>query len=160
MLEKIFTFAKAQVSAFVGGMTSYVVTVLLREVFLHHAVYERDINYFQSIVAVGIGEILGAIVNFTINKTWAFKAKGSTYKHTLFVQFSRFVFVVAQSILLKATGVHLLTLIFSKIDFKIWLLFVYFLVSIGNYLLQRYWVFKRVTMPNINIDEENIGKES
>lgn len=156
MLEKIFTFAKAQVSAFVGGVTSYVVTVLLREIFLHHASHSHDINYIQSLVVVGAGEILGAVVNFTINKTWAFKSKGSTYKHKFFVQFSRFVFVVAQSILFKATGVHLLSSFFSKIDFKIWLLFIYFLVSITNYLLQRYWVFKRVAASANNIESENI----
>lgn len=147
MWEKIFTFAKAQVSAFAGGVVSYVVTVLLREVFLHnYPPLSHDISYFQSYIAVGAGEILGAIVNFTLNKTWALKSKGSKYKHRFFVQFGRFVFVVFQSILLKATGVHLLTKFISSVDFKIWLLFIYFLVSIGNYLLQRYWVFNRVPL--------------
>lgn len=157
MLDKIFTFAKAQVSAFVGGATSYIVTVLLREIFLHHSLHAHDISYVQSLIAVGAGETIGAVMNFTINKTWAFKSKDSEYKHKFFVQFGRFIFVVFQSILFKATGVHILASSFSKIDFKIWLLFIYFLVSICNYLLQRYWVFSRVKLSR-NYTESNNNK--
>lgn len=144
LFQKVKIFTKVQISAFTGGVVSYMVTVFIREIFLFHLLHAHDISYYQSLVAVGIGETIGALINFTLNKTWAFKIKGNTYKHGASSQFGRFVLVVIQSIFFKATGVHFLATHFPVIDYKVWLLFVYAMVSLGNYALQRYWVFNYV----------------
>lgn len=148
LFQKVITFTKAQISAFAGGVVSYVITIFIREIYLHQLLHAHDISYKQSLMAVGTGEIIGALVNFTINKTWTFKLKGNTYKHGIYSQFGRFAFVVAQSIFFKATGVHFLASHFTFLDYKVWLLFVYAIVSLNNFLLQRYWVFNSIPAKN------------
>lgn len=126
-----YTFAKAQVSSFMGGVSDYLIMIALTEY--------AGIHYTISIVISGI---LGAVINFTINKYWSFAQLGSK-NASLGRQLSKFVLVVAGSIFLKSTGTYL----FSSglaIDYRISRLIVELLVSYGfNYTLLRYWVFNR-----------------
>lgn len=134
MFDKIQTFSKAQVSAFVGGMADYGIMIFLTEVF--------HIYFTYSIV---VGGIIGAIVNFTINKTWAFHSIKNPYISSAKGQLLKFVLVVLNSIFLKSSGKYLITK-FLRIYYKISRLIVDLIVSIGvNYTLQRYWVFKRMS---------------
>ncbi len=131
MFEKLLTFSKAQVSSGVGGVVDYFTMILFTEVF--------HIHYT---ISIAIGGVVGAIVNFSINKFWAFRSKTHPYKLTFRKQLSRFILVVVNSILLKMSGTYLLTT-FLKIDYKISRIITDLLVSIVfNYILQRYWVFK------------------
>ena len=57
LFARIFVFAKAQVSAFIGGITDYAIMVFVTEVF--------HVHYTISIV---IGGIIGAVVNFSLNR--------------------------------------------------------------------------------------------
>ncbi|MDP4276967.1 MAG: GtrA family protein [Bacteroidota bacterium] len=132
MLERLFTFSKAQVSSFVGGIVDYLVMVLFTECF--------HVHYTLSIV---IGGIVGAIVNFSINKFWTFKSKEHPYELPLKKQLSRFVLVVLNSIALKVSGTYLITT-FIGIDYKISRIITDLIVSWAvNYTLQRSWVFKK-----------------
>lgn len=132
MIERLFVFAKAQASAFFGGMVDYLVMILCTEVF--------HIHYT---VSVAIGGIIGAIVNFTVNRKWTFRSKGTPYQQPGWKQFLRFVLVVLNSIVLKSSGTYLFTTILkthyiiSRVitDLTVSLLF--------NYMLQKYWVFQR-----------------
>jgi putative flippase GtrA len=127
--KQVNIFAKAQVSAFLGGMIDYLVMILLSE-FL-------GIHYTISILFSGI---IGAIANFCINKFWTYQSHEATVQ----TQLARFILVVAGSILLKSGGTYLLTSI-SGLDYKLSRLIVDIFVSLGfNFLLQKYWVFKRV----------------
>ena len=134
MFNKIQIFSKAQVSAFVGGTTDYGIMIFLTEIC--------HVYFTYSIV---VGGIIGAIVNFSINKTWTFHSNKNSYKNSAHSQLLKFALVVLNSIFLKSFGTYLVT-IFLKIDYKISRLIIDLIVSIGvNYALQRYWVFKRVS---------------
>ncbi len=124
------TFAKAQVGSLAGGASDYVVMVGFTELI--------GMYYTMSII---MGGIVGAGINFSINRSWTFKLQGTT--HTPLVsQLRKFLVVVGGSILLKAAGTYLITSI-MKFDYRISRLVVELLVSWGfNFTLLKYWVFK------------------
>lgn len=127
-------FIKAQLSAFLGGAFDYCVMIFCTE-YLH-------IHYTLSIV---IGGILGAVVNFLINKYWTYNDDSKNIQTQLF----KFYLVVAGSIMLKTLGTYIFTeaLYF---DYKISRIIVDLFVSIGfNFTLQKFWVFKPTSRQNI-----------
>lgn len=133
LVERVFVFAKAQVSAFIGGITDYAFMIFFTEVF--HVHYT---------ISIAIGGIIGAVINFSLNRYWTFPTKELRYKNSIKKQLLKFVFVVLNSILLKSTGTYLITT-FLNIDYKISRVIVDLFVSIAlNYNLQRNWVFKKV----------------
>ena len=133
LFDRILVFAKAQVSAFIGGITDYAIMVFITEVF--HVHYT---------ISIAIGGIIGAVVNFSLNRYWTFPTKELRYKNSINKQLLRFVLVVINSILFKSSGTYLVTT-FLKIDYKISRVIVDLFVSIAiNYNLQKYWVFKSI----------------
>ena len=123
-----WVFLKAQASAFIGGLVDFGVMVAVTEL-LH-------IHYTISILISGI---IGAIVNFTINRKWTYRAEGERVEGQLL----KFVVVVVGSVLLKSGGTYSFTN-WLAIDYKISRILTDILVSIGfNYTLQTYWVFKK-----------------
>ncbi len=132
MFDRYFIFAKAQVSSFVGGVVDYLVMVFFTEVF--------NIHYT---ISIGIGGVIGAIVNFSLNKTWTFRAKDCPYRHSLWIQLFRFALTVLNSIFIKSMGTYFLTT-FIRTDYRISRVMVDLAVSlIFNYTLQKHWVFSK-----------------
>lgn len=148
MLKKksIQVFGKAQVSAFVGGLCDYGIMIFCVE-FLH--------LYVKS--SIVIGGLIGAVINFSINKYWTYQSK----KPSLTSQLIKFYIVVAGSIFLKSNGTVLLTSILH-IDYKITRIIVDLFVSIGfNFMLQKYWVFRTSTISeSINQISESSDKQT
>ncbi|MDD3788508.1 MAG: GtrA family protein [Petrimonas sp.] len=143
MLKHVLLFSKAQVSAFFGGIVDYGVMVFVTEVF--HVHYT---------VSIAIGGIVGAIVNFTINKKWTFNSKETEYRNTLLQQLLKYFVTVTNSIILKSTGTYFLTTLLG-IDYKISRIFADLVVSTCfNYTLQKQWVFKKV--PNSKIPQKSL----
>jgi len=133
LIDKVFVFAKAQVSAFIGGVLDYAIMVFITEVFQVHYT-----------ISIAIGGIIGALVNFSLNRYWTFPTKELRYKNSINKQLLKFIVVVANSILFKSSGTYLITT-FLKIDYKISRVIVDLFVSIAiNYNLQKYWVFKTI----------------
>lgn len=133
MMDRILVFGKAQVSAFIGGGTDYVIMVFITEVF--HVHYT---------ISIAIGGIIGAIVNFTLNKAWTFRSKDIPYQSSISKQLIKFLLVVLNSILLKSSGTYVITT-FLKLDYKVSRLIVDLIVSLlFNFTLQKFWVFKKV----------------
>lgn len=133
MLERVIVFAKAQISAFIGGITDYLIMVFFTEVF--HVHYT---------ISIAIGGAIGAVVNFSLNKTWTFHSKEKSYKNSMGKQLIRFVLVVVNSIALKSSGTYLITT-FIGLDYKVSRLITDLFVSVViNYHLQKYWVFKKI----------------
>ncbi|MDR1006808.1 MAG: GtrA family protein [Bacteroidales bacterium] len=133
MYQRLKYFVKAQLSAFIGGVCDYFIMIALTE-FGH-------IHYAISII---IACLLGSVINFTINKTWSFYNKEQKYSFNLPQQLFRFVIVVLSSIMLKSGGTLLLTEL-SGLDYRISRVAIDLIVSLGfNYVLQRYWVFRKV----------------
>lgn len=129
--KTVFTFAKAQLSAFLGGVLDYIVMIGCTEL-LH-------IHYTVSIIISGT---IGAVLNFSLNRYWTFKDKKAD-QSPVSSQLIRFCLVVSGSVLLKAFGTYLLTS-GLKIDYKISRLIIDLMVSLGyNFILQKYWVFKK-----------------
>ncbi|MCB0506716.1 MAG: GtrA family protein [Chitinophagales bacterium] len=129
MLKKksILIFGKAQISAFVGGLCDYGIMVLCVEL-MHLSVRN----------AIVVGGLVGAVINFSINKYWTYQSR----KPSLTSQLIKFYIVVAGSILLKSNGTVFLTALLH-LDYKITRIIVDLIVSICfNFMLQKYWVFK------------------
>ena len=128
--KSLKVFLKAQLSAFSGGVTDYGMMILLTE--------KIGIHFTISILISGT---LGGLVNFSINRYWAFKNE-SFYTTTAKTQFLRFFGVVLGSITLKSSGTYLLHQTFN-LDYRIGRLLIDSLVSYGfNYPLMKLWVFK------------------
>jgi len=131
-IEELFVFGKAQVSAFFGGLVDYLLMIFFTEVF--------GIHYT---ISIAIGGVIGAFINFSLNRRWTFSTKGINYRSSWFSQISKFVVVVLNSILLKSTGTYLFTT-YMFIDYKISRIIANLLVSlIFNYTLQKHWVFRK-----------------
>jgi len=142
-------FIKAQCSAFAGVVVDYTAMILLTDfVGVHYT------------ISIAIGGLIGAGVNFSLNKIWAFRVKGSSYKFKLSEQLWRFMCVAVGGILLKIIGTYCLTslllhyfqgmkfgkfVITEKLVYKYCRLATDALVSVFfNYKLQRHWVFKSI----------------
>jgi putative flippase GtrA len=131
-IEELFVFGKAQVSAFFGGLLDYLLMIFFTEAF--------GIHYT---ISIAIGGVIGAFINFSLNRRWTFITKGINYRSSWFSQLSKFVVVVLNSIILKSTGTYLFTA-FLFIDYKISRIIANLLVSlIFNYTLQKHWVFRK-----------------
>lgn len=131
IMKSVYVFAKAQVSAFSGGMLDYGTMILCTEL-LH-------IHYT---ISIAIGGIIGAVANFSINRYWTFNT-GKGNAAPVGNQLTKFIFVVAGSIALKSSGTWLFTN-WLHLDYKITRLMVDIIVSLSfNYVLQKYWVFKK-----------------
>ena len=127
VIKEAKAFGKAQVSAFAGGLVDYLLMLICVE-WLHT-------HYITGII---FGGIIGAIVNYSINRYWSFAGIKQGFQQ----QIGKFIFVVIGSILLKSGGTSLLTEVF-QIDYKVSRLITDAIVSFGfNYVLQRYWVFR------------------
>jgi putative flippase GtrA len=131
MFKRILVFSKAQVSAFTGGVTDYLFMIFLTEFF--------HVHYTISILFAGA---LGSVVNFSLNKRWAFRTKDNPYKYPAWNQFLKFVPVVLNSIVLKSSGTYFITS-FIGIDYKISRIMADFFVAMLNFILQKYWVFRK-----------------
>lgn len=133
MIKSILTFTKAQVSAFIGGGIDYFIMIFFTEFF--------HVHYTISIV---FGGIIGAIINFTLNKYWSFHSKEQVYRNTTKKQLIKFSITAINSIILKSSGTYFLTTFLSA-DYKITRIAIDLFVSIFfNFNLQKMWVFKKV----------------
>jgi putative flippase GtrA len=131
-IDELFVFGKAQISAFFGGIVDYLVMIFFTEVF--------GIHYT---ISIALGGIIGAVVNFSLNRRWTFQTKGLIYISSRLRQMSKFVIVLLNSIVLKSSGTFFFTS-FIGIDYKISRIITDLLVSwIFNYTLQRHWVFRK-----------------
>lgn len=127
-VQLVKQFARAQLSAFLGGLVDYLVMLFFTEAIGFHYV-----------LSIAIGGIIGAVCNFTINRYWAFNSVAESTGN----QLVKFIFVVIGSILLKSSGTYFLTELFY-IDYRISRLLTDAVVSFGfNYLLQKFWVFRK-----------------
>lgn len=127
VLPEVLQFAKAQVSAFFGGLVDFITMIVLTEFF----------GFFYP-VSIMLGGIVGAVANFSINKLWAFK-EGEDQTLT---QALKFCVVLVGSILLKASGTYWIT---ESLGIEYWIgrLVVDAFVCFGfNYVLHRIWVFR------------------
>ncbi len=128
MSDKLRVFLRAQLSAFIGGLSDFGIYTFCYTVLKFTAPFSNVIS-----------GSLGAIVNFSINRYWSF---GNTDK-SISSQLWKFILVVIGSISLKSLGIYLL------VDYWHWhfllsKLIVEIIVSLGfNYNMQKYWVFKK-----------------
>ena len=128
MSDKLRVFLRAQLSAFIGGLSDFGIYTFCYTVLKFTAPFSNVIS-----------GSLGAIVNFLINRYWSF---GNTDK-SISSQLWKFILVVIGSISLKSLGIYLL------VDYWHWhfllsKLIVEIIVSLGfNYNMQKYWVFKK-----------------
>jgi putative flippase GtrA len=135
-IDELFVFGKAQVSAFFGGMVDYIVMIFFTEVF--------GVHYT---ISIAIGGIVGAIVNFSLNRRWTFHSRNLPYGSSRIRQISKFLLVLLNSIVLKSSGTYFFTS-FIGIDYKISRIITDLIVSWGfNYTLQRHWVFRKEKVP-------------
>lgn len=122
-------FFKAQLSAFTGGVVDYLIMITCTELL--------GIHYT---ISIAIGGVIGAVVNFSINKYWSFET--DRRREAIPAQLLRFAVMLLGSIALKAAGTFALTE-YGNVDYKISRLLIDLVVSLSfNYTLQRFWVFR------------------
>lgn len=127
IINQLHIFAKAQLSAFLGGLTDYLTMIIMVEVFFQH----YGLGIF-------IGGLLGACINFMINKFWTFENKPTN----TFNQILKFSGVVLGSIFLKFSGTYIFTE-WMQWDYKVARIVADAFVCFGfNYVLQKMWVFR------------------
>jgi putative flippase GtrA len=121
------TFIKAQAASLTATIVDFSVTVLLKEVF--HCWY---------LLASILGTISGGVVNFSMNRSWVFKA----HNKKIHFQAIKYVLVWIGNLVLVSGGVFLLTNYggFSYIVSKITVSLVVGIFY--NYVLQKRFVFK------------------
>ncbi|TCV05636.1 putative flippase GtrA [Sphingobacterium alimentarium] len=125
---KLKEFLKAQLSAFLGGMTDLAIYSFCYKVLSFSAPFSN-----------AIAGSLGAIVNFLINRYWSF---GNT-STSIGTQLWKFVIVVIGSISLKSAGLYFFVNMLGW-HFLVSKLLVEVIVSLGfNFTLQKFWVFKK-----------------
>lgn len=128
MNPKIKEFLKAQLSAFVGGMSDLSIYSFCYKILLFSAPFSNAIS-----------GSLGAVVNFLINRYWSFNSANSSIGSQLW----KFVIVVVGSITLKSIGIHFFVDVWQW-HFLLSKLLVEIVVSLGfNFTLQKFWVFKK-----------------
>jgi putative flippase GtrA len=128
MNAKLKEFFRAQLSAFVGGLSDFGIYTFCYKVLSFSPAFSNVIS-----------GSLGAIVNFVINRYWSFNNTTAP----LGQQLGKFVIVVAGSIVLKSSGIYLLD---ERLNLHplICKVIVEIVVSLGfNYTMQRFWVFKK-----------------
>lgn len=119
-------FIKAQVASLTASIVDFSVTFLLKVIF-------------QWLMPASIlGTVSGGVVNFTMNRSWVFKAhSGKIHFHAM-----KYLLVWTGNLLLVTGGVYVLTkkmgvdLLVSKISVSLFVGFFY------NYFLQKKFVFK------------------
>lgn len=125
----LLTFLKAQFSAFTGGIVDILTMIFCTEIL--------GVHYTLSIA---LGGIVGALINFSINRNWTFRSE-TQRRRSLDAQLLRFCIVVGGSILLKSAGTFGLTESL-KMDYRLSRILIDIVVSLGfNYTLQKHWVF-------------------
>ncbi|MCK5820411.1 MAG: GtrA family protein [Bacteroidales bacterium] len=107
-------------------------------------IFFTEFFHFHYIISIAIGGFIGAVVNFSLNKSWTFHKKEIPYKDSLFKQLLKFIAVVINSIVLKAVGTYGITT-YLGLDYKISRILTDIVVSlVFNYHLQKYWVFRKL----------------
>ena len=125
-------FTQAQISAGAGSLVDYGLMV-----------FAVELLGWSLFWALALGGIVGAIVNFSLNRYWTFRDKGTAYSSALVSQLIKFTTMVLGSILLKYSGTYILEH-YADIDYKIGKLISDLFVSVlFNYTLQRFWVFRK-----------------
>lgn len=128
MSPKVKEFLRAQLSAFVGGLSDFAIYTFCYKMLLISAPF-----------ANALSGSLGAIVNFTVNRYWAFNNTQVPIARQLW----KFILVVIGSILLKSTGIYFLVDVW-KTHYILSKVIVELIVSLSfNFLLQKYWVFRK-----------------
>lgn len=126
------TFAKAQLSALVGVTCDYATMVFLTKF--------AGVHYAFS---TAVGCVVGAAVNFSINRAWAFYSAGQAYRYSPNQQQLRYMLVVAGSIFLKVSGVYVLGRCTNFAYGAIRVATDIFVALSFSYTMQRWWVFRR-----------------
>ena len=128
LTSHIAEFGKAQISAFIGGLLDYLIMIICVEYFQIHL-----------ILAIGIGGVFGAVINFLINRYWTFKSNDIP----ILPQLIKFIIMALGSITLKAFGTYLFTRLLG-INYKLTRIIVDAFVCFGfNFMVQKFWVFKK-----------------
>jgi putative flippase GtrA len=122
----MMTFIKAQASSILGSLADFLTTIVL--VQLLHSYY---------LIGNLAGNIVGAIIQFTLSRSWAFNAgEGKLSGHIL-----KYILVWIGNLILSAAGVYFFTH-YLKINYIISKTIVSIFLGVTyNYFFQKRFVF-------------------
>ncbi len=125
------TLGRAVISAFIATGMDFALVLLL-----------VSSGVLPPVVATGLGCILGAVINFAINRLWTFDSHGPAM-----LQGRRYILVSLSSALLNSGGVAVLLLV-PDIDYRLaWVLARGLVFVTWNFPLQRDYVFAKDASP-------------
>jgi putative flippase GtrA len=120
------TFLKAQASSLTATAVDYLVTFLLQ------------ILFHWSMPASILGTVSGGVVNFTMNRSWVFEARGKKIQS----QAIKYILVWIGNLILVTVGVFVL-IKWGGLDLMVAKIIVSLIVGFFyNYILQKRFVFK------------------
>lgn len=126
MKKRLFTFCKAQCSAWIASVVDFGITFILSHLF--------GIWYGYSTF---IGAISGGITNFSINYKWVFHAFSMKKKFAAI----RYTIVWAGSILFNTYGTYCLTERTGLYFMSSKIIIAILVALLWNYQMQRHFVF-------------------
>ena len=145
--HKIWTFCKAQISAYAASIIDFAVSIFMAEVL--------GIWYLYSTF---IGALSGGVFNCVVNYRWVFDAIGLKKKYVAL----KYFMVWTGSILLNTAGTYLLTEL-SKSHFVYAKMVVAVLVGIlWNYTMQKHFVYRDLhinKLKNLKIKNKEVKEE-
>ncbi|MCW3089608.1 MAG: GtrA family protein [Ferruginibacter sp.] len=128
-------FLKANVASLTASFFDYLLTIVLKQLFLVDAV-----------IASILGTVFGGIINFLIGRHWVFRAVKTPFFH----QGKRYLLTWTGNLILNALGVFVLIRL-AGVNYIIAKVVTSITVAVAyNYPIQKKYVFK-----NIDIDEKD-----
>ncbi|MES2131847.1 MAG: GtrA family protein [Bacteroidota bacterium] len=119
-------FLKAQLASLISTLVDFSFTFFMAEIC--HQYY---------LTAVALGAIVGAVVNFSINRYWSFNATDASVQNQGF----KYALVWVGSLLLNLLGTYVLTQFFL-VNYLLSKTITAVCVGLGfNYTLQKHYVF-------------------
>ena len=128
MLAVFKTFSKASLSAFLATIIDFGTLTFWVEVI--HGFYP---------IGVALGAFAGTVVNFLVNRYWAFQATNAPIQK----QALRYLLVSAGSLSLNTAGVYAVTELTGLFYLKSKLLVSLAVALFFNYPLHRYFVYSK-----------------
>jgi len=123
----IASFSRSQVSSCAATLIDYGVLLLLKEGL-----------QFWYVTATACGALVGALVNFILNRHWSFQATHSKIRH----QALRYALVSVGSLILNTIGVYFFTE-YIHIHYAISVVLISIMIGfLFNYPLHRHYVYR------------------
>ena len=112
--------------------SSFIIDLVLFAIFNYLL---KDIGSISIVIATVLARILSSLYNYFLNSRFVF---GNYNKSSIF----KYYLLVVIQMIISATSVYLLNLVFTKVNDTIIKIFIDLIIFIANYIIQKKVIFK------------------